>query len=267
LTGRVPIAHLTPGSLIFCGQIAPWKAYDWLARTVAFLVAAAGLAISWPLWAVIALAIKLDSRGPVFFTQDRIGMGGRPFRLFKFRTMEERRSAGSQWARDNDHRITRVGRWLRKYRLDELPQLWNILRGEMNFVGPRPHPVDNLVTLVAVARNVAECCAEMPYYSLRTKVPPGLTGWAQVRYGYANNLREEMEKLTYDLYYVKNRSMWLDLRILAETVRLVLSGLRSEGAAVDPPWQTVAGDSSRSAPRVRGEPVVRDEATVPHGPS
>ena len=120
----------------------------------------------------------------------------------------------SEWARDNEHRVTRIGRWLRKYRLDELPQLINVVRGELNLVGPRPHPVCNFELF---ARGI-------PYYSLRSVVRPGLTGWAQVRQGYANGLEEETEKMRYDLYYIKHMSVWLDLRILSRTIPMVLFG-------------------------------------------
>jgi lipopolysaccharide/colanic/teichoic acid biosynthesis glycosyltransferase len=120
----------------------------------------------------------------------------------------------SEWARDNLYRVTRFGRWLRRFRLDELPQLVNVLRGDMNLIGPRPHP----------ACNAPLFAARIPYYSLRTVVRPGITGWAQVRYGYANGLEEETEKMRYDLYYVKHQSIWLDLRILLDTARAVAGG-------------------------------------------
>jgi lipopolysaccharide/colanic/teichoic acid biosynthesis glycosyltransferase len=132
--------------------------------------------------------------------------------------------ATSEWAGDNEARVTRVGRWLRRYRLDELPQFVNVVRGEMALVGPRPHPVSNLSLLVLVSRNTPECGEPIPFYALRSVVPPGLTGWAQVRYHYANDLEEEIEKIRYDLHYVKHRSLWLDLRILAETIRVVARG-------------------------------------------
>jgi lipopolysaccharide/colanic/teichoic acid biosynthesis glycosyltransferase len=150
----------------------------------------------------------------VFFVHQRVGLGGRPFRLLKFRSMRPMSSRTSEWVRDNGDRITRVGKWLRKTRLDELPQFWNIIRGDMNLVGPRPHPVTNY-----------EMFAEhIPYYSLRALVRPGITGWAQIRYGYANDLEEETEKMRYDLFYIKHLSLLLDLRILFDTVKIVLFG-------------------------------------------
>jgi lipopolysaccharide/colanic/teichoic acid biosynthesis glycosyltransferase len=137
----------------------------------------------------------------------------------------------SEWAADNEARVTRVGKWLRTLRLDELPQFINILRGEMNLVGPRPHPVSNLELFTLVTRNLNETTGtSVSYYHLRSMVRPGLTGWAQVRYRYANNLEEEIEKLRYDLYYVKHVSVWLDFRILADTCRVLFSGGLSDGA-------------------------------------
>jgi exopolysaccharide biosynthesis polyprenyl glycosylphosphotransferase len=229
LTGKVPIEALTPTSLIFSKD----PRYDRTdpARTwsVGRPLAVVGLLLLAPLLALIALAIKLDSRGPVFFVQPRVGRGGRPFKLIKFRTMRPAVGATSEWARDNRDRLTRVGHWLRRFRMDELPQLVNVARGDMNLVGPRPHPVTNLSMLVLVARNTPECGERIPFYALRALVRPGLTGWAQVRYRYANDLEEEIEKMRYDLYYIKHRSPWLDLRILLETVRIVLCGRESAG--------------------------------------
>src|SRR5207247_9990291 len=167
-----------------------------------------------------ALLIWLDSRGPTLFGQERGGLEGRRFKLLKFRTMHPARRATSEWARDNDERMTRAGRWLRKSRLDELPQFVNILRGDINLIGPRPHPVTNFDLFTRT----------VPYYWLRTLVRPGITGWAQVRYGYANNLEEEAEKSRYDLYYIKHRSFLLDVRILLDTARVVLLGRGAESA-------------------------------------
>jgi lipopolysaccharide/colanic/teichoic acid biosynthesis glycosyltransferase len=167
---------------------------------------------------VIAVAIKLDSPGPVLFRQPRAGRGGRRFELLKFRTMRPASGVTSEWARDNEGRITRIGKWLRRFRLDELPQFVNVLRGDMNLVGPRPHPVSNFEMFAA----------HIPYYLLRSTVRPGVTGWAQVRYGYANDLDEETEKMRYDLFYIKHMSFGLDLRILAETAKLVMWGRRSQ---------------------------------------
>jgi lipopolysaccharide/colanic/teichoic acid biosynthesis glycosyltransferase len=173
---------------------------------------------------LIALLVRIDSAGPVFFSQERSGMAGRPFKLLKFRTMLAAVQQESEWEEDNIHRITRVGWWLRKCRLDELPQFINILKGDMNIVGPRPHPSSNFELFVLAARNTPESGVQIPYYSMRYSVRPGITGWAQVRYRYANNLHEEMEKLRFDLYYLKHYSLWLDIRILVETVTMIFTG-------------------------------------------
>jgi lipopolysaccharide/colanic/teichoic acid biosynthesis glycosyltransferase len=170
-----------------------------------------------------------------------VGRGGRPFELFKFRTMHPAPAATSEWARDNDGRVTRVGRWLRRFRLDELPQLVNILKGDMNLVGPRPHPATNLPLFVVMMRNAPECGEQVPYYALRSLVRPGVTGWAQVRYRYANDLEEEVEKMRHDLYYIKRMSVWLDVRILFETVKVVLRGHK----------QATGAEAAPAAPAVR----------------
>lgn len=240
LTGKVPIEALTPTNLIFSkdGRSARMdQALDW---TLSLPVAVVGLILLAPLFALIALAIKLESPGPVFFVQRRVGRGGRLFKLFKFRTMRPATGKTSEWARDNDGRLTRVGRRLRRFRLDELPQFVNVVMGDMNLVGPRPHPVSNLALLELVARNTPECGEQIPFYALRSVVRPGLTGWAQVRYRYANDLEEEIEKMRYDLYYVKHRSLWLDLRILLETVKIVVRGRESADRAEPAAERTAA---------------------------
>jgi len=215
LTGKMAIEVLKPSTLILSAKgFRNHGAAEVVARIVSLVVAAIGLVLSAPLLAALALAVKLTSRGPVFFIQERAGKNGRPFGLLKFRTMHPSQEMHSEWVQDNAHRITPLGRWLRRYRLDELPQLVNVLKGEMNLVGPRPHPTCNhAIFLEGIA-----------YYLLRSTVRPGVTGWAQVRYGYANNLEEETEKMRYDLYYIKNRSLWLDFRILLQTILVVIFG-------------------------------------------
>jgi exopolysaccharide biosynthesis polyprenyl glycosylphosphotransferase len=213
-TGKLAIEALTPSTLVFAPGFRRHRLGVMLGRALNILVSLTALIVLAPFFALIALAIRLDSAGPVFFVQERLGQFGRPFKLIKFRTMHPTGCGHSEWVRDNGHRITRVGRWLRRFRLDELPQFVNALRGEMNLVGPRPHPVCN-------ARLFLE---RIPYYSLRSMVRPGITGWAQVRYGYANGLEEETEKMRYDLYYIKHMSLGMDLRILLDTVRAVLLG-------------------------------------------
>lgn len=222
LTGKLPIERLTARALIagrgfLHADTMPAGSTQRMTRVISLTGAFVGLVLLLPLLALIMLAVRLDSKGPVFFSQERIGMGGRPFRLLKFRTMRESGGRRSEWVSDNEHRITRVGRWLRRFRLDELPQLVNVIRGEMNLVGPRPHPVSNAELFLA----------RIPHYRLRLTVRPGITGWAQVRYGYANGLDEETEKMRYDLYYIKHRSLWLDLRIVVETARLLIFDNRS----------------------------------------
>jgi len=225
LTGKLALEALRPSSLIFSHDFRTSRFHLALSRTLSLLASIVGLIALAPLFGLIVLVIKLDSRGPVFFVQQRVGLLGRSFTLIKFCTMRPVSRPRSEWEQDNCDRITRVGKWLRRFRLDELPQLVNVLRGEMNLVGPRPHPVTNLGLMTLVVRNLSEVSGDaIPYYSLRCSVRPGITGWAQVRYGYANSLEEEMEKIRYDFFYLKHMSPWLDLRILFETVRLVFSG-------------------------------------------
>ncbi len=215
IAGKLALENLNPSFLLFSGAFKKSRLLLGLQRGLSIAVSVAGLVATAPLIALIAIVIKLDSKGPIFFRQCRAGVHGRPFDLIKFRTMQlvapgkER----SLWAADNEDRITRVGRWLRRFRLDELPQFINILRGDMNLVGPRPLPKGN----AALFRE------RIPYFQLRELIRPGLTGWAQVRNGYANGLAEETEKMRYDLYYIKNMSLWMDLRILADTVKAVIS--------------------------------------------
>ena len=225
LTGKLALEALRPSSLIFSREFRLSRFHILLSRPLSLIASIVGLIVLAPLFGLIMLVIKLDSRGPVFFVQKRVGLLGRSFRLIKFRTMDPVSRPSSEWERDNRDRITRAGQWLRRYRLDELPQLVNVFRGEMNLVGPRPHPVTNLGLMTLVGRNLSEVSGDaIPYYALRCAVRPGITGWAQVRYGYANTLDEEMEKIRYDFFYLKHMSLWLDLRILFETVRLVFSG-------------------------------------------
>jgi len=233
-TGKLAIESLTPSNLIFSNDFKKSPLDLAVGRLISFIASIVGIVALAPLLGLIALLIKLDSCGPVFFVQDRVGMSAKRFRLFKFRTMHLVDVPRSEWVCDNTERITRVGKWLRKFRLDELPQFVNVIRGDMNFVGPRPHPVSNF-----------ELFAEkIPYYSLRSVVRPGITGWAQVRFGYANNLDEETEKMRYDLYYIKHLSVWFDVRILLDTVKIVLFG----------PWSSSAdGDGARASMLASGK--------------
>jgi exopolysaccharide biosynthesis polyprenyl glycosylphosphotransferase len=217
-TGKLPIESLTPSFLIFSGAFRKSRLQMGLRRVSSFLLAAVGLLLSAPLMAVIAAAIAIDSRGPVFFVDRRAGRGGRPFNLVKFRTMHPlppgETVTASVWDRDDELRVTRVGRFIRKLRLDELPQFWNVLKGDMDLVGPRPEILANVQTM----------SEEIPYYGLRHSVRPGLTGWAQTRFGYSVSLEQVTEKIRYDLFYIKQMSLWLDLRILVDTVKIMLFG-------------------------------------------
>ena len=215
-TGKLAIEILRPSTLILCDGFRHVEGVRGdlslaMTRGLSVVASAVGLVLLAPFLALIAILVKLDSPGPVFFVQKRVGRGGREFDLIKFRTMKHVDDRKSEWVRDNTDRITRVGRWLRRFRLDELPQFVNVLRGDMNLVGPRPHPVCNYKLFLE----------HIPYYGLRECARPGITGWAQVQYGYANSLEEETEKMRYDLYYIKHRSLWLDLKILIKTLRVL----------------------------------------------
>ncbi|MBI2216248.1 MAG: sugar transferase [Candidatus Rokubacteria bacterium] len=217
VTRRLPVESLTPSALIFGDGFRVSRPRQALQRALSLAVAVTGLVLAAPLGALIAIAITLESRGPVFFVQERVGLGGRSFRLVKFRTMRVGdETCDGVWRRDNASRVTPLGRVLRKYRIDELPQFLNILRGDMNLVGPRPE----------MASNVATFTASIPFYGLRHEVRPGLTGWAQVKAGYSMTTEEVTRKLCYDLYYVKHASLAFDLRLLVDTVKFVLSGKR-----------------------------------------
>jgi lipopolysaccharide/colanic/teichoic acid biosynthesis glycosyltransferase len=248
LTGKLALELIPPSRVIFSHDFATAPVQPIFERAISLLVAFVGLIVLSPVMAAIALAIKLDSRGPVFFVQQRAGLYRMPFDLIKFRTMHPVEGRHSEWERDNSSRITRCGRWLRRFRLDELPQLINMLRGDMNLVGPRPHPMTNLELLVLTARNLSEVSGDaIPYYSLRCSVRPGVTGWAQVRYRYANSLEQEVEKIRYDFYYLKHLSVWLDIRILFETIRIIVSGHRSVPDEIEETSAEVVDAHRRSA--------------------
>jgi len=212
LTGRVSLEYLSEDAV---QAFRLPLIYPHIKRLMDIVIVLVSLPITAPLMSVIALLIKLDSRGPVLFIQDRVGQGGKPFRMVKFRTMRtDAERGGAKFAKEADDRVTRLGRWLRKFRLDELPQFWNVLKGEMSLIGPRPEQV----------KFAEEFTKEIPYYSYRHLVKPGITGWAQVMHGYAAGKEETREKLEYDLYYVKYLSLWLDFLIVAKTIRTILTG-------------------------------------------
>lgn len=215
LTGKVGVEMLRPSWIIFSGNVRHGAIWLTARRLFNIFAAFVGLIVTLPLWIVAAVAIKLDSPGPVFYRQERVGKNGRTFRIIKFRSMRENAEAdGPVWSTERDDRITRVGSVMRKMRIDELPQFINILRGEMGLVGPRaerPFFVDQL-------------SHQIPFYSQRHLVEPGLTGWAQVMYGYGSSVEDAQEKLQFDLYYIKNLSFWFDLWIILKSIRIVLFG-------------------------------------------
>ena len=216
-TRRLAVEALSPSALIFGDGFRVSRTYVLLKRMMSVVIATTALVAAAPFMALVALVIKLESPGPVFFIQERVGLHGRLFRLIKFRTMRVADDTGNEiWQRDNRSRVTRFGAVLRKYRLDETPQFINILRGDMSLVGPRPE----------MAGNVSEFGAVIPFYDLRHEVRPGLTGWAQVKAGYSMSMEEVKKNLCYDLYYVKHMSLVFDLRILFDTVKFVLCGTR-----------------------------------------
>ncbi len=216
LSGRIEVEDLSPSWLIFSDGFRLKPGLLVVDRALSVAVSLCSLLLTLPLIPCIALAVKLSSPGPVFYRQRRVGRNGTQFDCYKFRTMRADAEAdtGPTWADDNDPRITRVGRFLRRARLDEIPQLWNVLRGDMSFVGPRPERPEFVEWL----------SREIPYYSLRHLVLPGITGWAQVNYPYGASLEESKEKLCYDLYYVKNMSIVFDLLIMFQTLKIVFLG-------------------------------------------
>lgn len=216
LTGRIEVEQLYPSWFIFAEGFRFSTVNRILRRIVNFIAALIGLFIALPLIPFVALAVKMSSSGPVFYRQMRVGRGGETFFCYKFRTMRQDAEAdtGATWATDDDPRITKVGKYLRLLRLDEIPQLWCVLKGDMHFVGPRPERPEFVEWL----------SREIPYYNMRHVVRPGITGWAQVQYKYGNTLEDAREKLQYDLFYIKNASIGLDLLILFQTVKIVLLG-------------------------------------------
>ncbi|MCL6480334.1 MAG: TIGR03013 family PEP-CTERM/XrtA system glycosyltransferase [Firmicutes bacterium] len=216
VSGKIEVDQLYPSWLIFSDGFRLHSTFLLMRRLISILISLALLIVVLPLIPLIALAIRLTSPGPVFYRQQRVGQFGRVFYCYKFRTMHVDAEAdiGPTWAGDNDPRITPVGRFLRKTRLDELPQLWNVLRGDMGFVGPRPERPEFVEML----------SAHIPYYHLRHIVRPGITGWAQINYHYGASVEESKEKLRYDLYYIKNLSLSLDLYIVLQTIKTVVLG-------------------------------------------
>ncbi|MBM0168864.1 TIGR03013 family XrtA/PEP-CTERM system glycosyltransferase [Altererythrobacter sp. C41] len=213
-TGRVDLDSLNPSWLIFSDGFSSGRMVSSAAKRL-FDIAASGLLLllTLPVIALFALLVKLDSKGPAFFRQTRVGLYGQTFDLIKLRSMTaDAEKDGAKWAERNDPRVTRVGKFIRKVRIDELPQVWTVLKGQMSFVGPRPE----------VPRFVADLEQELPYYAERHMVKPGITGWAQINYPYGASTEDARHKLEYDLYYAKNYTPFLDLLILLQTLRVVL---------------------------------------------
>ncbi len=213
LTGRLLVDKINPSWLIFREGFIKSKSSAAIKRIVGFIVSLAGLIIASPIILITAILIKLDSPGPVFFLQERVGRHGKIFKIIKFRSMRtDAEKDGAKWAKENDDRVTRVGRIIRKLRIDEIPQMWNVLKGDMNFVGPRPErPVF-----------VKELAEKIRYYNQRHTVSPGITGWAQINYPYGASVEDAKKKLEYDLYYIKHMSVMLDLYIILKTVKTII---------------------------------------------
>jgi sugar transferase (PEP-CTERM system associated) len=213
-SGKILVTAVRPSWLIFSEGFVKTPRTEIIKRFFDISVSLAGLILSLPLMILVAVAIKLDSAGPVFYRQPRLGQNGCVFILNKFRSMHQdaERDTGPVWSAEQDPRITRVGAILRRTRLDELPQLFNVLVGHMSFIGPRPERPEF----------VAELQKQIPYYMERLAVKPGVTGWAQIKYEYGSSVEDAIEKLQYDLYYIKNLSLFLDLLILLSTVQVVL---------------------------------------------
>jgi sugar transferase (PEP-CTERM system associated) len=216
LTGRVCLETVRPSWFVFSDGFHRSKVNLILKRSLDLALGIVGFLLASPIMIVLTAAIRLDSPGPVIYRQTRVGLAGRPFELLKFRSMraDAEAQSGIQWASEADPRVTRVGRFIRKYRLDELPQFINVIRGEMSFVGPRPERPPF----------VAQLRQAISYYDERNSVRPGITGWAQVQYRYGSTAEDAARKLEYDLFYLKNMSLLFDLVIVLKTVRIVLTG-------------------------------------------
>ena len=216
ISGKIEVENLYPSWLVYGEGFRRNAAFIAARRALSKAISLVGLILALPLLPFIILAIRLDSKGPVFYTQTRVGQNGRLFKVVKFRTMRQDAEAanGAQWAGNNDPRVTRIGKFLRTSRLDEIPQLWCVLKGDMAFVGPRPERPEFIEML----------SKQIPFYGVRHMVRPGLTGWAQVKYKYGSTVEDAREKLQYDLFYIKNASIGLDVLIMFMTVKTVLLG-------------------------------------------
>jgi sugar transferase (PEP-CTERM system associated) len=214
IAGKIPIENLKPSWLVFSSGFGVSKRMLLEKRILSVIISSTLLLLLWPVILLAMILVKLSSKGPIFYRQERVGQDGRTFMLIKFRSMHQNAETetGPVWCASRDPRVTNFGRLMRRTRLDELPQLWNVLRGDMNFVGPRPER----------PHFVQQLAEAIPYYPLRHVVKPGITGWAQINYGYANSMEHTVEKLQYDLFYIKNISRILDALIVLETIKTVL---------------------------------------------
>jgi sugar transferase (PEP-CTERM system associated) len=216
LTGKLTVEQLNPSWLIFSGGFEKTRIRRLLKRSTDLILSFGMLICISPLILLVAILIKIDSRGGVIFSQERVGEKRKIYKVHKFRSMvaDAEKISGPVWATDNDERVTRVGRLIRMIRIDEIPQLWNVFKGEMSFVGPRPER----------EFFVKDLEKQIPYYGQRFSVKPGITGWAQVNYGYGATVEDAIEKLNYEMFYIKNMSFWMDLVIVLRTIKIVLFG-------------------------------------------
>jgi sugar transferase (PEP-CTERM system associated) len=216
LTGKLTVEQLNPSWLIFSGGFEKTRIRRLLKRSTDLILSFGMLICIGPLILLVAILIKIDSRGGVIFSQERVGEKRKIYKVHKFRSMvaDAEKISGPVWATDNDERVTRVGRLIRMIRIDEIPQLWNVFKGEMSFVGPRPER----------EFFVKDLEKQIPYYGQRFAVKPGITGWAQVNYGYGATVEDAIEKLNYEMFYIKNMSFWMDLVIVLRTIKIVLFG-------------------------------------------
>ena len=214
ISGKIEVENMYPSWLMFGGGFRRSTTFTMVRRELSVVFSLIGFILTLPLFPLIMFAIRLDSSGPVLYTQTRVGKNGRLFKLVKFRTMRQDAEAanGPQWAVDNDPRVTRVGKFLRSLRLDKIPQLWCVLKGDMAIVGPRPERPEFIEML----------SKEIPYYGVRHAMRPGLTGWAQIKYRHVSTVEDAREELQYDLFYIKNASIGLDLLIMVQTIKTVL---------------------------------------------
>jgi sugar transferase (PEP-CTERM system associated) len=213
-TGKIAVENLRPSWMIFSEGFRKSRTQRVTKRTLDIVASAVGLVLAAPIALVVMGLIKLTSPGPVFYRQARVGQDGRTFMIVKFRSMrvDAEDATGPVWAQKNDSRVTPIGGFLRRSRLDEIPQLWNALRGDMSMVGPRPERPEF----------VADLTRQIPFYGQRHVVKPGVTGWAQVRYTYGASVEDALQKLQYDLYYIKNMSVALDIFVMLQTIKTVL---------------------------------------------